>query len=873
MITRIPFQIRLLVTMALVVTGLFTFAQNPAWQSGNRPAGANRQAMNVGRMYGKVVDEQGKGMGYVTVQLMGMKFDTLTKTRQETMLAGQITEDNGDFNLESLPIFGDFTLKLSFIGYAEKEMTVSFGIERPKAGERPNISPDQLIKDLGNLTLAPEATTLETVTVTGESTPVTLSLDKKIYRVDKNATSTGGTAEDALRNVPSISVDLDGGVTLRNSSPQIFVDGRPTTLTLDQIASDAIESIEVITNPSAKYDASGGQGGIVNIVLKKDRRIGYNGNVRVGGDSRGGVNLGGDINAREGKINVFASANFNQRKGFSDSQTDREYLFGTGVSSLLQNNHSKDNGAFAMARGGVDWFMDNRNTITLQGNFVRGGHSPFETQTINQTYFPGNLYTTNDYIRYATNERNFKNSGVSLLFKHLFPKNGHELTADLNFNRSHFNGSGDYNTEYLTFGTTSKEMQSNDGLSSYLTAQADYVNPLTANSKIEAGVRASLRVNDNMNKSTLYDPNSGEWVRIVRLTDQYNFLDNVFAAYGTYSYEREKWGYQLGLRAESSQYTGKLPDEGKEFTNNYPISLFPSIFTTYKINEEDNLQLSYTRRINRPNFFQLMPFIDFSDSINLRQGNPDLRPEFTNSFELTYQNIFKAGHNLLISAYYKDAYDLITSFQTVETDPVSERTYVISTYTNSNRSSAYGMEFTLRNTFWKNVELTSNINLYNSKVDASNIDPDLVVEQFSWYAKENLNLRLPASFMIQLSTEYRSRAAFTPAGSSGRFGGHFGGPTNTAQGYTLANWFTDVAIRKDLFNRKATLTLNVNDIFRTRKTGTHTESDLFIQDTWRLRSPQTVRMSLSYRFGKMDSSLFRRKNTNMNSDGMDMMQQ
>ena len=183
------------------------------------------------------------------------------------------------------------------------------------------------------------------------------------------------------------------------------------------------------------------------------------------------------------------------------------------------------------------------------------------------------------------------------------------------------------------------------------------------------------------------------------------------------------------------------------------------------------------------------------------------------------------------------------------------------------------MEFTLRNTFWKSVELTSNINLYNSKVDASNIDPSLVVDQFSWYAKENLNLRLPANFMIQLSTEYRSRAAFTPAGSSGRFGGHFGGPTNTAQGYTLANWFTDVAIRKDLFNRKAVLTLNVNDIFKTRKTGTHTESDLFIQDTWRLRSPQTVRVSLSYRFGKMDSSLFRRKNTNTNSDNMDMMQQ
>ena len=872
--SRFQQSIRYYTPLLLLFFSLMANGQQPGnWQQGNRPAGANRQDMNIGRMYGKVVDEQGKGMGYVTVQLVGMKFDTVTKTRQEALISGQITEDNGDFNLEGLPIMGKFTLKLSFLGYAEKDMEVSFGIERPQNGQRPNISPDQLIKDLGNITLAPEAATLETVTVVGESTPVTLSLDKKIYRVDKNATSTGGTAEDALRNVPSLSVDLDGGVTLRNSSPQIFVDGRPSTLTLDQIASDAIESIEVITNPSAKYDASGGQGGIVNIVLKKDRRIGYNGNIRVGGDSRGGLNVGADINAREGKINGFASVNFNQRKGFSDSQTDREYLFGTGISSVLQNNHSNDNGAFAFARAGLDWFIDNRNTITLQGNFVRGGHSPEETQNITETYFPGNTYSESNYIRYANDGRNFRNSGLSLLFKHLFPKNGHELTADINYNQSHFMGGGDFTTDYLTLGRIAQDKQSNDGLSSYMTAQADYVNPISAHSKIEAGVRASLRVNDNMNESTRLDPTSGEWVRIYRLTDEYNFFDNVFAAYGTYSYEGEKWGYQLGLRAESSQYTGKLPEDNQEFTNNYPISLFPSIFTTYKVNEEDNLQLSYTRRINRPNFFQLMPFVDFSDSINLRKGNPDLRPEFTNSFELTYQNIFKAGHNLLVSLYYKDAYDLITSYQTLETDPDSEKSYIISTYTNSNRSSAYGMEFTLRNTFWKSVELTSNINLYNSKVDASNIDPSLVVDQFSWYAKENLNLRLPANFMIQLSTEYRSRAAFTPAGSSGRFGGHFGGPTNTAQGYTLANWFTDVAIRKDLFNRKAVLTLNVNDIFKTRKTGTHTESDLFIQDTWRLRSPQTVRVSLSYRFGKMDSSLFRRKNTNTNSDNMDMMQQ
>ena len=241
-------------------------AQNWPGAPGGGGTGGGQQ-MNNGRFYGKVVDESNKGVGYATVQLYKMQFDTLSKTMQEVMLTGQITADNGDFTLEKLPVMGDFNLKISFIGYAELTQKVSFGM---KAGG--GMPAGGFDKDLGNIKLVNSSQTLAEVTVTAEAAQTTLALDKKVYRVDKDASTAGGNAQDALKNVPSLSVDLDGNVSLRNGSPQIFVDGRPTTLSLDQISADAIESVEVITNPSAKYDAGGGTAGIINIVLKKEKR-------------------------------------------------------------------------------------------------------------------------------------------------------------------------------------------------------------------------------------------------------------------------------------------------------------------------------------------------------------------------------------------------------------------------------------------------------------------------------------------------------------------------------------------------------------------------------------------------------------------------
>jgi outer membrane receptor protein involved in Fe transport len=849
----------------------------------------NAAQTNVGRFYGKVVDDAtGKGVGYASVQLTGMRFDSVSRSMKPAVIAGQLTKENGEFSLESLPVMGEFTLKINYLGYATIEQKVSFNLKGMMGGggnrpQNPNggnpgsgmsAMAGMVDKDLGNIRLAASSQMLKEVTVQGEASQVTLALDKKVYRVDKDAVAAGGSAEDALKNVPSLNVDLDGNLTLRNSAPQLFVDGRPTPLSLDQIPADAIESVEVITNPSAKYDASGGGAGIVNIVLKKDRRIGYNGSVRAGVDMRGRFNLGGDINVREGKINSFLAGNFNQRRSISTGQTERNNLFGNPLTNIFQTTNSTNDGFFAMGRGGIDWFITNRNTLTLAASYNRGQFNSEDKLNILTDTLPAPARRGSS-LRNSDNERNFNNLGSQLLFKHLFPKEGKEFTADLNFNRVRSDNEGVFNTTYGNNAPDTRQKQAGDGGNEFFTVQTDFVSPLKNGLKLETGARAAIRNFRNNNASYQFDYGNLDYVRTPGFADRYQYNDQVYAAYGTFSQSFKQWGYQVGLRAESSFYDGTLLESDSTFGIEYPLQLFPSAFITYKLNAEDNLQLNVSRRVNRPNFFQLIPFADFSDSLLLSRGNPSLRPEFTNSVELSYQNILNKSHNVLISVYYKRATDLITRYQFSEYNEFLGRETIVSTYQNSNSSTAYGMEFTLKNNFLKKIDLTSNINLYNSIVDASNIESQLENKQFTYFIKENLSIKLPQSFTVQVNGSYQSRTAFAiDGGGGGRFGGGGGGgwgggPTSTAQGYSIPVWFVDLSVRKDLWKRTASVTISIQDIFKSRKSGSYTESAFFTQDTWRRRDPQLVRLNFSYRFGKFDVSLFRRKNNRIETEGME----
>jgi outer membrane receptor protein involved in Fe transport len=359
----------------------------------------------------------------------------------------------------------------------------------------------------------------------------------------------------------------------------------------------------------------------------------------------------------------------------------------------------------------------------------------------------------------------------------------------------------------------------------------------------------------------------------------------VYAAYSTYSSKiKENFGFQLGLRLESSDYSGTMhssvqdgvgfKDTVSTYGNNYPISLFPSVFLSEKLKHNQELQLNYTRRINRPNFFQLFPFTDYSDSLNITRGNPDLRPEFTNSLEVSYQKTFPKNNSLLVSAYYKGTTDLITRYTATEANPIKNDTVFINTYINANSSFVGGLEFTAKNKPAKWWDLTTNLNLYTSKINA-NDTIETAGQIYSWFAKINNSFKLPKNFTLQLSGDYTSKTVLAPGGSAssgGGFGGRGGfGPmvSGNSQGYANPTFGVDAALRYEfLKNKVASLTLSVSDIFRTRKSDVYTESADFTQHTIRTRDQQFFRLNFAFRFGKFDAALFKKKNIKGDQENM-----
>ena len=874
---------KLIFALSFVILSLITYSQRPEGM-GNRPGGGQ---MPTGRFYGKVVEaKSGKSIEYASIQLIQNKIDTVTKKRIEVVIAGMLTKANGQFSLENVPAFGQSKLKITIVGYKTIEQIVAFDI---KMGGDMSAMMGALDKDLGNVKVEIEEKTLDNVTVTAASTQsLKLGIDRKIFSVDKNIVSAGGTAVDVMNNVPSVSVDLDGNVTMRNNTPQIFVDGRPTTLSLDQIPADIIESVEVITNPSAKFDASGGTAGILNIVLKKNKRIGYNGSIRSSIDSRARIGLGTDLNLRQEKINFFVSGNFNQRKSISTGITDRT-TFGTPNIQLSQNDKNISISNFNSGRAGFDYLIDNRNTLSVSGNIVKGTSKPSTTSHI-ETNFLGNPGTFSLSDRFSNSKSSFQNKGATMGYKRNFPKQGHELTADLNYNSSKSSNSNLIKTDSLDYSSKNilkSSSQRQDGKGDFETfiIQTDYSNPLTDKSKLEMGARVSIRKVDNKNNFYFITP-SGSEVFNPNASVNYNSTDKVYAAYTTYTNQFKKLGYQLGLRVESSDYQGRLPDKGQFFNIKFPVSLFPSVFLSNKMKNDQELQLNYSRKINRPNFFQLYPFTDFSDSLNISRGNPGLNPEFTNSIELSYQKVFKKNkNNLLASIYYKNTTDLISRFQVQEINALTGKNILVNTFINAASSFISGMELTLKTKMTKWWDMTTNMNLFTSKINTG-IASQPETDQFvSWFGKLNNTFKLFKNFTMQLSGEYQSKTILPPGGGGGgsrggMFSGGGGGggmymfgQTSSAQGFIRANYYADAGFRYEFMKTKqASISLNVNDIFRTRRSDVRSESPYFIQDVFRRRDPQVLRASFSWKFGKFDANLFKRKNMkNQDGGGMEGM--
>ncbi len=884
---------------ALLILYTLIFIQFANSQQPNFQQKQGERNMNMGHFYGRIVDTKtNKPVEAATVQLTGNKFDTASKQMNQAILATVLTESNGDFSLENIPVFGNFNLIISAVGYEPVTEQVSFGVNFKQQNENSNNGQNgmqqmlsMIDKDLGNIKLQPSTNTLSGVTVTATTKPFfEMGVDRKIFNVDKNLVSQGQTATEVMKQIPGLNVDIDGNVTMRNAAPQLFVDGRPTTLTLDQIPADVIDRVELITNPSSKFDASGGNAGILNVVLKKNIKKGYNGGIRAGIDSRGKINAGGDFNFRQNKLNFFLSGNYRQNKSKSEFNSVRNNFLDT-PGTVMQNGNGTNVGNFAFVRGGFDYFIDNRNTITLTGSYVQGKFTNDQSQRIDS------LTNDKSFISYSNlnshSESNFKNRGGQLSFKHNFTKDGHNLTADINYNDSKNDNYTLLNTSTFLQNNSSKfppflQQTNGSGSNRFLTIQSDYENPITDNKKIEAGVRAAIRDFKNESIQSFFSDSLNQYIIIPTISNNYQFKDHVYAAYTTYTFKTKKWNYQLGLRAESSNYNGSLLGKDSLFKINFPVSIFPSAFITYHLSEKQDLQMNYSRRINRPSFFQLLPFVDISDPQNLSIGNPNLKPEFTNSFELSYNKSYSKNSNFLASAYFKYSTNLITRFQYLDKNPVSPTdTAVFNTYANADHSTSYGLELTNRTTVAKIWDVTLNVNLYNSTIDASNLQTNLTNSRISGFAKWNNTIKLSAKFTIQFSGNYQAKTVLPPSNGSSSFGGGGGGRgggsgffgfqnTGTAQGYIFPNYSFDAAIKKD-WNWKggntASLTLSMNDIFATARNKTFSESPYFTQMSERRRDPQVLRLNFSYRFGKFDVSLFKRKNMKTDENGTEMMPQ
>ena len=862
-------NIYILISFLMIQTSLL--AQIPPTVAA-RTGGAN---MNQGHFYGKIVDANKKGIDGVTLQIKGTKFDPASKKTSEVILGTMLTSANGDFSFENLPLMGNFKLSISCIGYKKLEKQLNFGIKMG-GGQSMQEMMALVDKDLGNIKLEESPTDLQSVTVNSTARPqFEMGIDRKIFNVDKNIVSTGQTAVEVMKSIPNLNVDIDGNVTLRNATPTLLIDNRPTTLTMDQIPADIIDKVEIITNPSAKYDASGGNAGILNIVLKKNKKNGYNGGIRTGLDMRGKFNGGGDLNLRDNKLNFSLSANMNGRKSINSSKNERQIL-GTRPSFVNTNSDNTSNGSFDFYRAGVDYLPDNRNSFSLYTNIAHGGSVNSGTQTIDS--LNGKPLTS------LANNSNFDflNKGAQLAFKHLFAEPGHELTADFNYNQANNNNASNINpvsnnSSYLN------QRSVGEGNNKNYTTNIDYAREYKNGVKFETGIRYNTR--DEFNSRDQFRNN----IYLSSVSTKYNYGENILAGYVNLNGKANKLSYQIGLRAENRSYTVDVQNhqglDSLHFKKSFPISLFPSAFVTYKINDKQDIQLNYSKRINAPNFFQLQPFPDYTDPLNISVGNPNLNPQFTHSFELGYNNAYKKGANFLANAYYKYSTQLITNYIYKAINPISNDSAFYSSYINANTAITYGLELSNKTSITKWWDLNLSFNLFNSSIQATIPGQDVNNNLTSWFSKMNNTFKLPKGYSIQFSGQYQAKTILPPGGGGrgGGFGGFgggggfggFGGPQSTAQGYNLPYYDFDLAIKKDWTlkaGRTASLSFSVSDVFKTRVNKTYSESQYFIQNVTRIRDQQFFRLNFSYRFGKFDVNLLKRKN-NKSEDGgaMDQM--
>lgn len=740
------------------------------------------------------------------------------------------TDLNGAFVMADLPK-GNFTFKISFVGY---QTMVRDNIAITAATGTLNFGDIKMNAAKGNI--------LSEVTVTGQKQGMQMGIDKKIFSVDQSVISEGGSATDLLQNVPSVSTDMDGNVSLRGSSGvRVLIDGKPSLIAggnvaqiLASIPASSIESVEVITNPSAKYDAEG-QSGIINIVLKKNTKLGFNGSAAITAGNRDNYNANTNLSFQNSKVNLYGNYSYrygNRIGGGFQNITYKGDSAKTAFANQATRSTSLEKGHNAKA--GLDYYLSPKSIISLSGGFnsrENERNELLDIRQLNRAQTPRSLSN-----RTNTNDSYGSSYDLNLDYVQKFNKPKEELTFNFGYSDGDNNNDQNYSTTTTNRNNTPiKENLStvrvfNQGTNSNYNIQADYSLPVGQAGKVEAGYRSQIRLGDNNQYADSVLTSTNVVVENNKLINNFNSKDQVHALYLNYQNQIKDFGYQLGLRAEDARLDTHLDG----YTNNVLTSsegnihykrLYPSVFLTQKLKGDNQVQLSYTRRVNRPRPWDTNPFLDVSDPFNYRGGNPNLLPEDVHSFELGYSKYWKKV-TLTSSLYFRQTNDVI---QRVRSSPVNG--IITTTPQNLTRQINSGLELIGRFDLVKALNFTTNVNLYQAKFDGDERFNIPNSSGFSWNANLTANLTVVKNLSVQVRGDYRASEVM-------------------AQGKRNAMYGIDGGAKYDFPNKKASLSFNVRDVFNTRRWSMTTEDDFTIVDFQRQMQGTMGNLTFSYRFGK-----------------------
>ncbi|RDK85558.1 TonB-dependent receptor domain-containing protein [Marinirhabdus gelatinilytica] len=778
-------------------------------------------AQNTITAKGKVL-EQGTNypLEYATVSFV----DPAGKT-----VEGGITDMDGNFAIE-IPA-GTYTVKYEFISYKT--------IEKPNQNLQSNTT-------LPTVYLSLDSESLDEVVVRAETTEVQVRLDKKVYNIGKDLTTSGATVSDALNNVPSVTVDVEGAIALRgNENVRILINGKPSAIAgfgstdaLRQLPAEAIERVEVITSPSARYDAEG-TAGILNIILKKEKTLGLNGSVQVNLGVPLSSGITGNINVRTDKFNIFNTTGIRYRESPGNALFETQYLNANASNPLVIEDRDYDR----LNRGfntnlGIEYFLTENSSITASG-FLRLGDDEDLTTNLTSEFDAANaLAVMRSRIETETEEDT--SLQFSLNYVNNFSDDGHKLTIDLQAEDDRETETSlidEFNTFPATALLPSEFITQKEDQNEYL-VQADYVLPIGENAQFEAGYRGTFEKTTTDYLLTEQLETGGPFIRNDSLSNVFVYEENVNALYTQYGNKFGKFSFLLGLRLEDTQLIGNVTGEDittnddfdVNFDNSY-TELFPTVNLVYELGERENVTLGYNRRINRPRGFFVNPFPSRSSEANVFQGNPSLRPAFANAFDLGYLKRWQKL-TLTSSIYYQretDAFERVsedTGEVTSNGVPII-RTIPINLATNER----YGFEAGILYNPAKWLRLNGSFNLFRFKTEGFFNGVDYGTVNNSWFARGSSKVTLPSKIDWQTTAFYR-------------------GPRNDAQSETEGILSINLAFSKDIMDENATIGFNVSDLFNSRKRITHTETDSFISDSefqWRERQ---FNLTFTYRFNQ-----------------------